>query len=148
MPGLVRVVVLLVLMATAGAGTIGCSDGGQGGQAGLDGTKWTLTGWSVSSLYPGDFEITAVLSDGKMSGKAAVNSYGGAYSAGLDKEGRGGFSTGELARTLMAGEEPAMRAEDIFFQLLAASRNYALADGKFTLSDANGNQLLIFDRAG
>jgi heat shock protein HslJ len=145
MHGLIRVAVLLVLMAVAGAGILGCSDKGQ---AALDGTKWTLTEWSVSSLYPGDFAITAAFSDGSISGKAAVNTYGGTYASASEKEGGGSFSTGELARTLMAGQEPAMRAEDIFFQLLAQARTYSLADGKLTLADANGNQLLIFDRAG
>ena len=136
---------LLVLLVLGCAGLSGCSDAAQ---AGLDGTKWTLTGWSVSSLYPGDFEITAAFSDGRVTGKAAVNTYGGTYTAGSPKDGAGSLSTGELARTLMAGSEPAMRAEDIFFQLLAQVRAYSLAGGKLTLSDTNGNQLLIFDRAG
>jgi heat shock protein HslJ len=145
MQGFIRVAGLVVLLALGCAGLSGCS---QGAQAGLDGTKWTLTGWSVSSLYPGDFEITAAFSDGKIAGKAAVNTYGGTYSTGSSKDGAGSFSTGELVRTLMAGSEPAMRAEDIFFQLLAQARAYSTADGKLTVSDANGNELLIFDRAG
>jgi heat shock protein HslJ len=145
MRGLIRVAGVLVLMAVAGAGMFGCSDKGR---AALDGTKWTLAGWSVSSLYPGDYEITAAFSDGSMSGKAAVNTYEGTYVAASEKRGGSSFSTGELARTLMAGPEPAMRAEHVFLQLLAQARTYSLADGILTLADANGNQLLIFDRAG
>lgn len=87
-------------------------------------------------------------SGNSVSGKAAVNTYGGTYTASSENDGAGDFSTGELVRTLMAGPEPAMRAEDLFFELLARARAYSLADGKLTLSDANGNELLIFDRAG
>jgi heat shock protein HslJ len=141
----VRAAGLLVLLALGCAGLPGCS---KDAHAGLDGTGWTLVGWSVSSLYPGDFEITAAFSDGRITGKAAVNTYGGAYAAGTLKDGAGRFSTGRLVRTLMAGPDPAMRAEDLFFQLLAQARFYSLTGGKLTLSDVNDNQLLIFDRAG
>src|SRR5665647_947143 len=111
MLGLIRAAGLLACIAIVGAGVFGCSDDGQ---AGLDGTRWTLAGWPISSLYPG--------------------------AADSEAASAGGFSTGELARTLMAGPEPAMRAEDVFFQLLSGARTYSLADGKLTLCDANGNQ--------
>jgi inhibitor of cysteine peptidase len=110
----------------------------------LDGTVWSLEGWSISSLYPGDFEITASFKDGRISGKAAVNSYSGPYSAGPGGE----FTVGELASTLMAGPEPAMRAERLYFELLRQARLYHMIDGRLTLLDANGNELLIFAPSG
>jgi heat shock protein HslJ len=132
-------VVLLYCMSTAACG----SDS----KAGLDGTSWKLAGWSISSLYPGDFEITAVFSEGRISGKAAVNTYGGTYTGGAMKEGLGDFATGELTRTLMAGPDSAMRAEDLFFQLLGQSAGYSLDEGRLTLYGDGNNELLIFDPA-
>jgi heat shock protein HslJ len=106
----------------------------------LDGTAWRLEGWSVSSLYPGDFDITAAFKDGQISGKSAVNSYSGPYTAGSS----GDFSAGPLTYTEMAGPEPAMRAEGLYFELLDRARSYLVGDGRLTLRDANGNELLVF----
>jgi predicted secreted protein len=109
----------------------------------LDGTSWRLEGWSVDSLSAGDFTITATFKDGQISGQAAVNSYGGPYTAGPDDR----FSVGTLVHTLMAGSEPAMRAENLYYELLGQARKYQLTSGKLTLTDANGNELLIFKPA-
>jgi heat shock protein HslJ len=134
-----------MLTAVGSIWMLGCADNGE---SGLDDTSWILTGWSVSSLYPGDFEITASFSEGRISGKAAVNTYGGTYEAGAGDGGRGSFMTGPLSRTKMAGPEPAMRAEDLYFQLLSQARQYAVGDDGLTLFDENGNELLIFARVG
>jgi len=124
----------------------GCeSNGGSSGAtASLGGTSWRLAGWSVSSLNPADFDITAKFADGTISGRAAVNSYGGPYSASAD----GAFATGALMMTEMAGPEPAMRAERIYLDLLAQARRFRIAGDVLTLLDGNRNELLIFDRAG
>ncbi len=45
----------------------------------------------------------------------------------------------------MAGPEPAMRAEGIFFELLRQVSSFSVDGDVFTLSDANGNELLILD---
>jgi len=110
------------------------------GAAALDGTMWTLEAWSVSSLDPGDFEITAAFDDGRVSGKAAVNYYGGPYTA--DESGT--FSVGVLVQTLMAGPEPAMQAESTFFELLKQARSYERDDDHLTLLAEGGSQLLVF----
>ena len=48
---------------------------------------------------------------------------------------------------MMAGPEPDMRAEKDYLTLLAAAKQYA-ADGQtLTLSDANGNESLIYTAA-
>ncbi len=114
-----------------------------GGGTKLDGTSWTLTGWSASSLDPADFNITAIFEDGRVGGQSGVNSYGGDYKTGSG----GSFEVGEIVSTLMAGPEPAMRAETIFHELLKQARKYAVEGDTLTLSDANGNQLLIFSAA-
>lgn len=127
-------------MALALAAVTGCSKGG----VELDGTSWRLTAWTVSSLYPGDFSITAVFSDGRISGGSGVNTYSGAYQAQSD----GALEVGELASTLMAGPEPAMRAETVYVTLLREARSFVLSEGTLTLNDASGNPSLIFESEG
>lgn len=91
----------VALLAAAGCG-------GSGSDAPtLDGTAWRLTGWTLSSLDPNDFTITAKFAGGKISGNSAVNNYGGPYTAGPGDA----CSVGDLASTMMAGPEPDMRAE-------------------------------------
>jgi heat shock protein HslJ len=109
----------------------------------LDGTAWRLTGWSLSSLDPNQFTITAAFADGKISGSSAVNTYGGPYTAGPGDA----FSVGDLASTMMAGPEPDMRAEGAYLTLLAQAKSYKVDAGVLTLFDANGNESLIFAAA-
>jgi len=136
--------VLMVFLATGLLGISGCGDGDE--PLSLEATSWRLQGWSVSSLYPGDFEITAQFVEGKMTGKAAVNNYTGPYDAGVaGADGTGEFSAGPLASTKMAGPEPAMRAESTYFALLEQARSYRLDDSGLTLLDGNGNELLIYE---
>jgi heat shock protein HslJ len=132
--GLFATGILFASLAVAGAG--GCG----GSQPDLSGTAWKLTGWSVSSLDPADFTITADFADDQVGGQSAVNSYSGPFTADSD----GSFSAGPLASTQMAGPEPAMRAETMFFELMDEAAAYAVDGQTLTLSDENGNQLLIF----
>jgi len=109
----------------------------------LDETSWRLTEWTLSSLNPADFAITAQFADGRISGHSGVNTYGGPY-----KLGPGGvFSTGSLACTEMAGPEPAMRAEAAYLELLPQAKWYKMDDGKLTLYDKGGNESLVFEAA-
>ncbi len=140
---------LLALMVAVGAGC-GSSSGGSSGGAGggsasgasLEGTSWQLTGWSASSQDPNDFTITAEFKDGRIGGTSAVNQYGGPYTTGDD----GSFTVGELVSTMMAGPEPDMRAEKTYLELLAAAKAYRIAGDTLTLSDASGNDSLIYAR--
>ncbi|KAF0209495.1 MAG: META domain-containing protein [Actinomycetota bacterium] len=134
-----------VLVTVCVAGTLlvvsgGCSSGG----AKLEGTRWMLTGWSVSSLDPAEFTITAAFADGQVSGSSGVNTYGGSYKAGPGDA----VKVGEVASTLMAGEEPAMRAESVYMTLLQDARSFSLADGVLTFYDEGGNESLIFAATG
>jgi heat shock protein HslJ len=115
----------------------GCS----GGDSSLDGTQWRLTGWTLSSLDPADFTITAQFSDGNISGSSGVNTYGGGVTLGS----AGAFSVGTLATTLMAGPDDAMRAEGAYMALLAEAKSYKVDDGTLTLYDGGGNESLIFE---
>ena len=147
-PALLAAAALLVVALAAVAAGCGSSSGGSGGggstsAASLAGTSWKLTGWSVSSQDPNDFTITAEFKDGRIAGTSAVNQYGGPYTAGDD----GSFSTGDLVSTMMAGPEPDMRAEQAYLKLLAEAKKFALDGKTLTLSDANGNELLIYAAA-
>ena len=118
----------------------GCDDSASdAATAALEGTPWKLAAWSVSSLDPAGFEITADFADGRISGRSAVNSYGGDCSASAD----GSFSVGPVAVTEMAGEPNAMRAESLYLGLLAQARRWRIESSRLLLSDGN-QDLLIF----
>jgi heat shock protein HslJ len=136
-PRLTATFVTMVL-AVALAAVAGC--GGSSDAPSLDGTSWRLSGWTLSSLDPNDFTITAQFAEGKISGKSAVNNYGGAYTEGPGDA----FSVGDLASTMMAGPEPEMRAESAYLKLLAEAKSYKLDGDTLTLFDPNGNESLIF----
>lgn len=107
----------------------------------LKNTSWRLDGWSAPSLDPADFDITAAFADGQISGRSAVNIYGGSYSASAD----GSFSVGMVAMTEMAGEPDAMQAESLYHSLLAQARRWRIAPGHLVLSSAGNQDLLVFD---
>jgi heat shock protein HslJ len=137
-----RLIATLLTLAAASVAVLaaaGC--GGSGGDtAPLNGTAWGLTGWTLSSLDPSDFKITAAFADGKISGKSAVNNYSGPYTEGPGEA----FSVGELISTMMAGPEPDMRAEAAYLKLLAEAKSFRIDGDSLTLFDQNGNESLIF----
>jgi heat shock protein HslJ len=141
-------VILAVLAASAGCGSSsgGSSGGGNDSStsaAALAGASWRLTGWSVSSQDPNDFTITAEFKDGRIGGRSAVNQYGGPYTAGDD----GSISLGDLVSTMIAGPEQDMRAEQTYLKLLAAAKKFRVEGDALTLSDAQGNDSLIYSRS-
>ena len=136
-----RLTALFVTLALSVAllAVAGC--GGSGSDAPtLDGAAWGLSGWTLSSLDPADFTITAQFADGSISGKSAVNTYNGPYTEGPGDA----FSVGALISTNMAGPEPDMRAEQAYLELLSQAKSYTLDGGVLTLFDQNGNESLIF----
>lgn len=136
--GRARLLVLATLLAAAmvasGAALSAC------GESSLDGTSWRLSAWSVSSIDPSSFTITATFRDGQIGGTAAVNSYGGPYGAGDD----GSLTLGPVSATEMAGPEPAMQAEATYFDLLQRVQAYRIDGDELTMLDGDGNELLIF----
>jgi len=128
--------VLAVVVALVSLVVVGCSRGDDP----LEGTRWRLGEWTLSSLRPADFTITAAFADGKISGRSGVNSYSGPYEAGSGST----FIVGPLLITELGGPEPAMRAESAYLTLLAQTRSYELGEDRLTLFDGNGNESLIF----
>jgi heat shock protein HslJ len=138
---LLAAVALVALSACSSGG--GSPGGALPGGALLDGTHWRLSEWTLSSLDPADFSITAQFAKGQISGHSGVNTYGGPYEAGPGDA----FSAGPLASTEMAGPEPAMRAETAYLSLLGRARSFKVAGGRLTLYDEGGNESLIFSAA-
>ena len=50
---------------------------GSSAESPLDGMEWKLIGWTLSTLSPTEFEITAKFAKGQISGSSGVNTYGG-----------------------------------------------------------------------
>ncbi|NTW28278.1 MAG: META domain-containing protein [Coriobacteriia bacterium] len=132
----------LIVVVAAAALLAGCTILG-GSASRLEGTSWRLVAWSDSAIDPGGFTITAQFADGKITGRSAVNSYGGSYKAGAD----GSFSSGTIASTLMAGPEPAMRAESTYLGLLGGASSYKLDGNRLRLFDKNSTESLVFEKA-
>jgi heat shock protein HslJ len=135
------ILVALILLAAVLA-TAGCWGSG-GDRHVLDGSALRLTAWTLSSLNPNGFTITAKFADGKISGNSAVNAYGGPYSAGPGEA----FSAGELAATLMGGIGPDMKAEQTYLTLLREAKSFKRSGGRLTLFDQHGNNSLVFQAA-
>ncbi len=141
-PSAVPLMALALAFAALAAVAVlgGACGGGDTDVATLDGTNWKLVRWSDGGQFPADLTITASFADGRVGGTSAVNSYGGPYTTGPEDE----FSTGEIASTMMAGPEPAMRAEQTYLELLQASATFALAGDMLTLYDEFGDEALVF----
>ena len=120
---------------------VGC--GGENGAPDLDGTSWVLVAWSVSSLDPNDFTITADFEHGRIGGLAAVNNYGGPYETGSDGE----FSIGPLSSTMIGATGDEARAERIFFDLLESAASCEVVGDTLTLFDEFGDEALVFTSA-
>jgi len=113
----------------------------------LLGTKWVLTsiagnGDAVSSVIAGT-NVNAVFgSDGKVTGSAGCNSYGGSYvlnGAGLEID--------SVYSTLMYCTEPGvMEQESRYLAALGSAASYRIEGDRLTLVDAAGQELLQFVR--
>ena len=125
---------------------VACADPGDGSSTGTDpealvGHEWTLDASSMASLadeVPAGAIVTIAFEDGQASGRAACNSYGGAYDAGDD----GSLSFESFAVTAMACEAPLMTLESAYLEALGAVTGFGV-DGKLTL---HGDEIdLTFD---
>ncbi len=112
------------------------------GCSSVDGTKWTLTGWLVSSVGAGDYTMSLEFDKETFSGRSAVNSYGGDY---IILPG-GKITISGMYATEMAGSPEAMQAESVYFGLFDSVEKYVINDNVLTLFDANGNEVLIFEK--
>jgi heat shock protein HslJ len=133
----------MILIAIAGLLAMGCgTPSGNSDDQRLADTQWLLTAWSASSLEAADYLITADFGKSDISGRSAVNAYGGPYTLL-----RGGsISIGDLQATLMGGPEDAMRAELLYFELLSQVRKYSLTETNLTMMNEGNQELLVFQK--
>ena len=124
----------LTLLAVVSCASSGSSLGG----------TWRLAGWTLNSLDPSRFQITARFEDGTISGSSGVNTYSGRYKLGPANS----FSVQDISSTEMAGPEAAMRAEAAYTELLSQARSYNDTVGALILYDQNGNESLRFEPTG
>jgi heat shock protein HslJ len=129
-----RIALLLAVVASLLAGCAASR------YPGLDGTEWTLTGWSADTSDPVRFRVSAEFDDGRMAGKAPINRYTSPYK----QTRRGGLTFMQPVSTMMAGDEDFMRGEQTFFDLLARVRSFRRETGVLIMSDDTGKTLLVF----
>lgn len=118
---------------------VACADAGDGGDTGnstragdLIGTVWNLDRSAMAGLVdhvPPGAAITITFEDGQASGRAACNSYGGAYDAGDD----GSLSFEGFAVTEMGCEPALMALESAYLESLSAVTSFSV-EGVMELS--------------
>jgi heat shock protein HslJ len=116
---------------------IACADDG-GGDTGagtdpadLTGVTWQLDGSSIASLVgnpPSDAVVTIEFADGQAAGRAACNSYGGAYQAS-----DGSIAFEAFAVTQMACDDPLMQLEAAYLAALGEVTGFSI-DGDLVLT--------------
>ncbi|MGI6502473.1 MAG: META domain-containing protein [Candidatus Methanoculleus thermohydrogenotrophicum] len=139
----------LVLLDEAGTGLLFFVQAEEVPPVPLVGTEWVLEGYSlegdaISSVIAGT-TITAEFSpDGKITGSAGCNRYGGQYL--LDGTN---LSISSLFSTLMYCAEPegTMEQEARFMDLLANVSSYQIEGDRLVLLDEAGTGLLFFVQA-
>jgi len=127
-----KTLALALLIAASLVTLAGCS----GADHKLDGTRWRLDVWTLSSVSPREFPITAEFADGRVSGSSGVNTYSGPYTVGPGAA----FSAGPISSTQIAGSEAAMRVETAYLTLLNQATSFKMTDAKLTLYDEFGSE--------
>ena len=106
----------------------------------LTANLWMLTELDGQAPLP-DTTITAEFSDdGKAGGSASCNNYSTTYTL---KGSQINFGE-QIAATLMACDDPIMKQEEKYLNVLSETRTYAVSDDILTLFDVNGNSLAKF----
>ena len=109
----------------------------------LDGTRWNvveLDGEPVQTPAEGTLDFA----DGRVTGKAFCNGFGGSYE--LDGTA---LTFGELVQTLMACLEPegVMDLETAYMAALNSARSYRIDAGRLVLLNAEGSELVVLSPA-
>jgi heat shock protein HslJ len=100
----------------------------------------TLNGAAADATVPS----TLTMNGGKANGNAGVNQFNGSYDAPSD----GVLTFGELATTMMAGPDNAMKQEQDFLKALADTKKFTTEDGALVLMDGDDAKLAVLKAAG
>jgi len=138
----------LLVIVVACIATAGCTGGTStpGTAVGLAGTSWSLDSYldengTLVGVLPGT-EVTARFDDdGKVTGSAGCNGYGGDYQ--LDGAT---LSISSIAQTLKLCTEPEgiMEQEAWFIDLLGSAAECRIEDDRLVITDAEGTDVLVF----
>lgn len=101
----------------------------------LTGT-WHVENLGSMKLLPGTRITMTFTEDGKVAGKATINSY---FASWVESDGLILFS--HPGSTMMAGPEPQMKQESEFFRMLDRVRKYKIREGQLILTTAEGEEI-------
>lgn len=103
----------------------------------LEGTSWELVSSAGQAVLPGT-QVTLAFAEGRASGTAGCNGYGGMYQVDGDQ-----VAFREVASTLMFCADPAgvMEQETAFLGSLNEVARFELAAGRLQLFRADGEAL-------
>ncbi len=112
-----------------------------------EGTTWILhqqavDGPALLEHLPRLVTASLVMADGKAGGSGGCNSWFSDYV--LDGAS---LTFGSIGSTMMFCQGPAMAVEEAYLANLGAVASWAIDGAELTLSDADGNALLLFDAA-
>lgn len=134
--GRIRVLILIVLLASISIASCGPSSG-----MSLDDTAWELT--AIGGVPPvAGSTITLAFEGGEIDGNAGCNHYFGSYSL----NSVGGFQTGAIAMTEMAclDTEGVMQQELAYLEYLGSAVKAVRIGNQLKLEDASGANILVF----
>jgi heat shock protein HslJ len=136
-------------LRTADGALVASYDAQAAGSAGLENSSWQLDGFMIggdafASPLAGTTITASFLTEGRLSGSAGCNQYTTSYE--LDGEL---LSIGPAASTRMFCSEPegVMEQEANYLQTLEKAASYQITGDQLTLLDADGLQLLVFNRS-
>ena len=139
----------LLIVVVAAIIAAGCTAGTStpGAVIGLTGVSWSLDSYcdensTLVGVLQGT-EITARFDDGKVTGLAGCNQYGGDY-----QQNGTALSFSTLAQTLKYCEEPRgiMEQEARFMEVLGSTAGYRIENDRLLLTDAAGATVLVFTK--
>ncbi|WOF16697.1 META domain-containing protein [Methanoplanus sp. FWC-SCC4] len=141
---------VLILIALLGTGIFitGCTTEDKNGeQPGLKSTTWHLTGYKdeggeYQPLISGTEISLIILTDGKISGSAGCNGYGGIYTVEENKISFQNIYSTEIYCAIPIGT---MEQETWYLTSLRDSSSYQIQNGKLDIMNENGETILTYE---
>jgi uncharacterized lipoprotein YbaY len=114
----------------------------------LEDAAWLLVALNGQAPLQGSM-TWAEFEDGKMTGSAGCNRYNASYNAVDEGNSSGSLSISPAASTRMACPEPegVMEQEAQYLAVLEAAASYQVVDGRLSVRDETGSEVLAFQSA-
>jgi heat shock protein HslJ len=107
----------------------------------LEGTNWILSDSTDLGVSLDGVTVSARFEEGTVAGTSGCNSYTGPY----EVDGEDLTIGPEIASTQMACEEPQSAVEQAYLAALPDVASFAVADDQLTLSNGDGDAVLVYD---